>query len=101
MSVNYRNKSNFNTSNISSRFFTFLTFLSILIILYLIINISNSTKITKRDKLPLIKNQIEIINDQIVLSVNNKDKLIRNHIKNEAEKSGMIRANYSKNIIKW
>lgn len=101
MPVNYRNKSNFNSFKINSRFFTFLTSTLIIIIFYLIINIGNSTKIIKRDKLPFIRKQIEIINDQIVISVNNKDKLIRNHIKSEAEKSGMIRANYSRNIIKW
>lgn len=51
--------------------------------------------------MPVVSKQIEITRDQKVISINNKDKLIRNHIKNEAEKAGMIRANYSRNIIKW
>ena len=34
-------------------------------------------------------------------AINNRDKLLRTHIKNEAKKHGMIKANYSKHIIKW
>jgi len=101
MSLNYRNQNNLISFKINSGFFSFLTFSFILLIFYLIINIGNSNKIIKRDKIPALSKQIEITRDQIVISINNKDKLIRNHIKNEAEKAGMIRANYSRNIIKW
>ena len=101
MSLNYRNQNNLISFKINSGFFSFLTFSFILLIFYLIINIGNSNKIIKRDKIPALSKQIEITRDQIVISINNKDKLIRNHIKNEAEKAGMIRANYSTNIIKW
>ena len=101
MSLNYRNQNNLISFKINSGFFSFLTFSLILLIFYLIINIGNSNKIIKRDKIPALSKQIEITRDQIVISINNKDKLIRNHIKNEAEKAGMIRANYSTNIIKW
>ena len=101
MPVNYRNKNNFNVFNISSRFFSFLFFSLTLLILYLIINISNDTKIIKRDKIPLILAQIKESKDNQVIEITHRDKLLRTHIKDEAKKYGMIKANYSNNIIKW
>jgi len=101
MSVNYRNKNNFNVFNINSRFFSFLFFSLTLLTLYLIINISNDTKIIKRDKIPLILAQIKDTKDHQVIAINYRDKLLRTHIKDEAKKNGMIKANYSNNIIKW
>ena len=101
MSVNYRNKNNFNVFNINSRFFSFLFFSLTLLTLYLIINISNDTKIIKRDKIPLILAQIQESKDNQVIEINDRDKLLRTHIKDEAKKNGMIKANYSNNIIKW
>ena len=101
MSINYRNKNNFNVFNINSRFFSFLFFSLTLLTLYLIINISNDTKIIKRDKIPLILAQIQDSKDNQVIEINDRDKLLRTHIKDEAKKSGMIKANYSNNIIKW
>ena len=101
MSVNYRNKNNFNTFNINSRFFSFLFFSLTLLTLYLIINISNDTKIIKRDKIPLILAQIQESKDNQVIEITNRDKLLRTHIKDEAKKNGMIKANYSNDIIKW
>tara|TARA_X000000368_G_scaffold411013_1_gene395291 strand:+ start:258 stop:563 length:306 start_codon:yes stop_codon:yes gene_type:complete len=101
MSVNYRNKNNFNVFNINSRFFSFLFFSLTLLTLYLIINISNDTKIIKRDKIPLILTQIQESKDNQVIEITNRDKLLRTHIKDEAKKNGMIKANYSNDIIKW
>ena len=101
MSVNYRNKNNFNVFNINSRFFSFLFFSLTLLTLYLIINISNDTKIIKRDKIPLILAQIQESKDNQVIEITDRDKLLRTHIKNEAKKNGMIKANYSNDIIKW
>ena len=45
--------------------------------------------------------QIDIRKDQKVIAINNRDRLIRNHIKKEAKKNGMIKADYTRNIIKW
>ena len=101
MSINYRNKNNFNVFNINSRFFSFLFFSLTLLTLYLIINISNDTKIIKRDKIPLILAQIQESKDNQVIEITNRDKLLRTHIKDEAKKNGMIKANYSNDIIKW
>ena len=101
MSVNYRNKNNFNVFSINSRFFSFLFFSLTLLTLYLIINISNDTKIIKRDKIPLILAQIQESKDNQVIEITDRDKLLRTHIKDEAKKNGMIKANYSSNIIKW
>ena len=101
MSVNYRNKNNFNVFNINSRFFSFLFFSLTLLTLYLIINIGNDTKIIKRDKIPLILAQIQESKDNQVIEITDRDKLLRTHIKNEAKKNGMIKANYSNDIIKW
>ena len=101
MSVNYRNKNNFNVFNINSRLFSFLFFSLTLLTLYLIINISNNTKIIKRDKIPLILAQIQESKDNQVIEITDRDKLLRTHIKDEAKKNGMIKANYSNDIIKW
>ncbi len=101
MPVSYRNKNNFNAFNINSRVFSFLFFSLILLTVGLIIKINNASEIIKRDKIPFILQQIEIKKDQKVIAINNRDKLLRTHIKNEAQKNGMIKANYSKDIIKW
>tara|TARA_B100002052_G_scaffold292965_1_gene315367 strand:+ start:615 stop:920 length:306 start_codon:yes stop_codon:yes gene_type:complete len=101
MSVSRRNKNNFNTINISSRFFSFFLSSLILLTIGLIIKINNVSEIIKRDKIPLTLKQIDIRKDQKVIAINNRDRLIRNHIKKEAKKNGMIKADYTRNIIKW
>ena len=101
MSVNYRNKNNFNVFNINSRFFSFLFLSLTLLTVYLIISIGDDTKKLKRDKIPLILAQIKDTKDHQVIAINYRDKLLRTHIKDEAKKNGMIKANYSNNIIKW
>jgi len=101
MSISYRNKNNFNAFNISSRFFSFLFFFLTLLTIGLIIKINNVSEVIRRDKIPLVLKQIEIKRDQKVIAINNRDKLLRTHIKNEAKKNGMIKADYSNNIIKW
>ena len=53
------------------------------------------------NKIPSIEKNIKILNDQKIIALKKKDDLIRNHIKDQAKKNGMIKANFSKNIIKW
>tara|TARA_Y100000994_G_scaffold216021_1_gene192668 strand:+ start:124 stop:429 length:306 start_codon:yes stop_codon:yes gene_type:complete len=101
MSVSRRNKNNFNTTNINSRFLSFFLSSLILLTIGLIIKINNVSEIIKRDRIPLTLKQIDIRKDQKVISINNRDRLIRNHIKKEAKKNGMIKADYTRNIIKW
>ena len=48
-----------------------------------------------------MKKKIKTLNDRKIIALKKKDDLIRNHIKNQAKKNGMIKANFSKNIIKW
>ena len=101
MSVSRRNKNNFNTVNINSRFLSLFFFFLILLTIGLIIKINNVSEIIKRDEIPFLLKQINIGKDQKVIAINNRDRLIRTHIKKEAKKNGMIKADYSRNIIKW
>ena len=99
LSYNHRNKSNF--SKLDNRYL-FISFLPILsLIVGLIIFINNRSEQLKLDKIPSIENKIKTLNDQKIIALNKKDDLIRNHIKDQAKKNGMIKANFSKNIIKW
>jgi len=101
MPLNYRNKNNFNIFNIDLRLHSFFFFFLLLFTIYLIIKINNASGIITRDKIPVVLNQIETRKDQKVIALKNRDKLLRTHIKDEAKKNGMIKANYSRNIIKW
>tara|TARA_B000000437_G_C11492417_1_gene243471 strand:+ start:210 stop:419 length:210 start_codon:yes stop_codon:yes gene_type:complete len=67
----------------------------------LIIFINNRSEQLKLNKIPSIEKKIKTLNDQKIIALNKKDDLIRNHIKDQAKKNGMIKANFSKNIIKW
>tara|TARA_Y100001970_G_scaffold160165_1_gene195937 strand:- start:4570 stop:4875 length:306 start_codon:yes stop_codon:yes gene_type:complete len=101
MPVSRRNKNNFNKANINSRFLSFFLSSLILLTIGLIIKINNVSEIIKRDEIPFLLKQINIGKDQKVIAINNRDRLIRTHIKKEAKKNGMIKADYSRNIIKW
>ena len=99
LSYNHRNKSNF--SKLGNRYL-FISFLPILsLIVGLIIFINNRSEQLKLNKIPSIEKKIKTLNDQKIIALNKKDDLIRNHIKDQAKKNGMIKANFSKNIIKW
>ena len=99
LSYNNRNKSNF--SKLDNRYL-FISFLPILsLIVGLIIFINNRSEQLKLNKIPSIEKKIKTLNDQKIIALNKKDDLIRNHIKDQAKKNGMIKANFSKNIIKW
>ncbi len=99
LSYNHRNKSNF--SKLDNRYL-FISFLPILsLIVGLIIFINNRSEQLKLNKIPSIEKKIKTLNDQKIIALNKKDDLIRNHIKDQAKKNGMIKANFSKNIIKW
>jgi hypothetical protein len=101
MPLSYRNKNNFNIFNIDLHLHSFFFFFLLLFTIYLIIKINNASEVITRDKIPLVLNQIETRKDQKVIALKNRDKLLRTHIKNEAKKNGMIKADYSRNIIKW
>ena len=99
LSYNYRNKSNF--SKLSNRYL-FISFLPILsLIVGLIIFINNRSEQLKLNKIPSIEKKIKTLNDRKIIAQKKKDDIIRNHIKDQAKKNGMIKANFSKNIIKW
>ena len=99
LSYNHRTKSNF--SKLDNRYL-FISFLPILsLIVGLIIFINNRSEQLKLNKIPSIEKKIKTLNDQKIIALNKKDDLIRNHIKDQAKKNGMIKANFSKNIIKW
>ena len=96
---NHRNKNNF--SKLDNRYL-FISFLPILsLIVGFIIFINNRSEQLKLNKIPSIEKNIKILNDQKIIALKNKDFLIRNHIKYQAKKNGMIKADFSKNIIKW
>ena len=48
-----------------------------------------------------ILKKINILQDFKIAEQASKDRLLRNHIRNEAKNLGMIKADYSKDIIKW
>ena len=99
LSYNHRNKSNH--SKLSNRYL-FISFLPILsLIVGLIIFINNRSEQLKLNKIPSIEKKIKTLNDRKIIALKKKDNLIRNHIKDQAKKNGMIKANFSKNIIKW
>tara|TARA_B100001123_G_scaffold327395_1_gene368228 strand:- start:176 stop:487 length:312 start_codon:yes stop_codon:yes gene_type:complete len=102
MSLNSKLKKHSTSFNIDLRlFYFFLFFLSISISIFYTIHIKNKIYVLKTNKIPFILKEINSIKNQKVVSKKNKDNLLRNHIKNEAKKNGMIKADYSKNIINW
>lgn len=101
MSVSYRNKNNFNGNNTYSRFSSLLFLTLSLLIIGLVIKVNNESEVIRRDKIPLVIKQIKSKKDQKVIAINNRDRLLRTHIKSEAKKNGMIKADYIRNIIKW
>tara|TARA_B100000676_G_scaffold3387_1_gene3131 strand:+ start:5138 stop:5443 length:306 start_codon:yes stop_codon:yes gene_type:complete len=99
LSYNHRNKNNF--SKLDNRYLL-IFFLPILsLIIGFIIFINNRSEQLKLNQIPSIEKNIKILNDQKIIALKKKDFLIRNHIKDQAKKNGMIKANFSKNIIKW
>ncbi len=101
MSVRYRNKNNFNGNNTYSRLSSLLFLTLSLFIIGLVIKVNNESEVMRRDKIPLVIKQIKSKKDQKVIAINNRDRLLRTHIKSEAKKNGMIKADYIRNIIKW
>ena len=101
MSISYNNRNKSNFSKLDNRYL-FISFLPILsLIVGLIIFINNRSEQLKLNKIPSIEKKIKTLNDRKIIALKKKDNLIRNHIKDQAKKNGMIKANFSKNIIKW
>ena len=102
MSLKQELENNSTSFNIDLRLFYFiLFFLSIALSIFYTINIKNKIHDLGTNEIPLILKEINSIKDQKVISYRDRDKLLRKHIKNEAKNFGMIKADYSKNIIKW
>lgn len=99
LSYKHRNKSNFSKSGNPYLLISFLPILSLIV--GFIIFINNRSEYLKLNKIPSIEKKIKTLNDRKIIALKEKDDLIRNHIKNQAKKNGMIKANFSKNIIKW
>ena len=102
MSISNKFKNESNLFIIDIRLFYFL--LLILLISFSIfytIHIKNKNYYLANNQIPLILKKINILQDFKIAEQASKDRLLRNHIRNEAKNLGMIKADYSKDIIKW
>tara|TARA_B100000676_G_scaffold303443_1_gene353978 strand:- start:2289 stop:2594 length:306 start_codon:yes stop_codon:yes gene_type:complete len=99
ISYNYRNKNNF--SKLYNSFLFIISFPTLSLIVGFIVFINNRSENLRLNKIPNIEKNIIILKDQKIIALKKKDFLIRNYIKDQAKKNGMIKPNYSKNIIKW
>tara|TARA_B100002052_G_scaffold297918_1_gene329852 strand:- start:1765 stop:2070 length:306 start_codon:yes stop_codon:yes gene_type:complete len=99
ISYNYRNKNNF--SKLYNSFLFIISFPTLSLIVGFIVFINNRSENLRLNKIPSIEKNIIILKDQKIIALKKKDFLIRNYIKDQAKKNGMIKPNYSKNIIKW
>jgi len=102
MPLKQSSKNNSNTLTINLNLIYSLFFLSLIgLIFFYIINVTNKIVDLKTNSIPLVLQNINNIEAQKVIYYKNRDQLLRNHIKNEAKNFGMIKANYSSNIINW
>ena len=99
LNYNHRNKNNF--SKLDNRYLLIFFLPTLSLIVGLIIFINNKSEQIRLNKIPNIEKNIKILNDKKIIALNKKDFLVRNHIKEQAKINGMIKANFSKNIIKW
>ena len=100
ISNKFRNESNLFIIDVRLFYFFLLLFLVSLSIFYTI-HLKNKIYDLTNNQIPLILKKINTLQDFKIAEQANKDRLLRNHIKNEAKNFGMIKANYSKDIIKW
>ena len=100
ISKQFKNESNLFTIDIRI-FYFFLLLLLVSISIFYTIHIKNKNYDLANNQIPLILKKINILKDFKIAEQANKDRLLRNHIRNEAKNFGMIKANYSKDIIKW
>ncbi len=102
MSIRNQSKHESNLLAIDIRLFYFLLLLLIVSFsIFYTIHIKNKNYDLTNNQIPLILKKINILQDFKIAEQANKDYLLRNHIRNEAKNLGMIKANYSKDIIKW
>jgi len=101
MSLNYSNRNKNNFSNLDNRYLLIFYLPLLSLIVGLIIFTNNKSEQLRLNKIPSLTKSIKIINDQKIIAINKRDYLIRNHIKSQAKKNGMIKADFSKSIIKW
>ena len=95
-----KNNSNTLSINLNIIYFILFLFLASLSIFY-IINLKNKIIDLRTNQIPLVLQNINSIEAQKVISYKDNDQLLRNHIKNKAKNFGMIKADYSNNIIQW
>jgi len=102
MSISNKFKNESNLFIIDIRLFYFFLFLLLTSFsIFYTINIKNKIYDLTNNQIPLILKKINTLKDFKIAEQANKDRLLRKHIKNEAKNLGMIKADYSKDIIKW
>ena len=101
MPVKYNNRNKNNFSKLDNRYLLIFFLPIISLIVGFMIFVNNRSELLKLNKIPGIKKNIKILKDRKIIALNKKDFLVRTHIKEQAKINGMIKANFSKNIIKW
>tara|TARA_B100001123_G_C14314980_1_gene632874 strand:+ start:174 stop:482 length:309 start_codon:yes stop_codon:yes gene_type:complete len=100
ISKQFKNESNLFIIDIRL-FYLLLLLLLVSFSIFYTIHIKNKNYDLTTNQIPLILKKINTLQDFKIAEQANKDRLLRSHIKNEAKNLGMIKANYSKDIIKW